>query len=74
LSGESHDNHLTGKRSADENLFATIWLADIGGSDDMNAVWDAWVDPDNPPARACVESKLISDWFLVEVMVVAALD
>ncbi len=37
----------------------------------MNAVWDAWIDPDNPPARACVESTLAAPQYTVEIMVVA---
>ena len=39
----------------------------------MNDVWNAWVDPENKPARACVEAKLANDDILFEVMVVAAL-
>jgi enamine deaminase RidA (YjgF/YER057c/UK114 family) len=39
-------------------LTANIWLADIATFDQMNQVWDAWVTPANPPARACVESTL----------------
>ncbi|MFP3470927.1 RidA family protein, partial [Micrococcus sp. SIMBA_144] len=39
-------------------LSTTIWLADIADFAAMNAVWDAWVDPENPPARACGEAKL----------------
>lgn len=38
----------------------------------MNAVWDAWVDPANPPARATSEAKLATPDYLVEVIVVAA--
>ncbi len=53
-------------------LSATIWMADIEQVGDMNAVWDAWVDPANPPARACVESRLVSPDYLVEVMIIAA--
>src|SRR5439155_16193122 len=30
---------------------ATIWLADMRYFEDMNSVWDAWMDPANPPAR-----------------------
>ena len=30
-------------------LSATIWLADIGDFAEMNGVWDAWIDPANPP-------------------------
>ena len=53
-------------------LQATIWLADINDFDEMNAVWDAWVDPDNAPARACGESKLARPDLTVEIIVVAA--
>jgi enamine deaminase RidA (YjgF/YER057c/UK114 family) len=53
-------------------LSASIWLADIGKFEEMNAVWDAWVDPANPPARATVEARLASPDFLVEIAVVAA--
>lgn len=53
-------------------LSAQIWLADMAEVDDMNKVWDAWIDPENPPARACVESKLVLPEFLVEVMIIAA--
>jgi enamine deaminase RidA (YjgF/YER057c/UK114 family) len=53
-------------------LTANIWLSDISSFNDMNSVWDAWVDTDNPPVRACVESKLALPEFTVEIMVVAA--
>lgn len=53
-------------------LSATIWLADIGTFNEMNGVWDAWVDPDNPPARACIESKLAAPKFTVEIGIIAA--
>ncbi|HLT02459.1 MAG TPA: RidA family protein [Geminicoccaceae bacterium] len=53
-------------------LTANIWLADISTFDEMNQVWDAWVTPGNPPARACVESKLAHPDYTVEIMVTAA--
>jgi len=53
-------------------LSATIWLADIGTFNEMNAVWDAWVSPGNTPARACVESKLAAPDYTVEIGVIAA--
>lgn len=53
-------------------LSAQIFLADISSFGEMNAVWDAWVDKDNAPARATVEAKLASPKYLVEIMVVAA--
>ena len=53
-------------------LNATIWLADIANFGAMNSVWDAWVDTDNPPARATSEAKLATSAYLVEIVVVAA--
>ena len=53
-------------------LSATIYLAEIRTFDEMNAVWDAWVDPKNTPARATVEAKLAAPRYLVEIMVTAS--
>ena len=55
-------------------LSATIWLSDISTFAEMNAVWDAWVDKDNPPARATSEGKLAAPGYKVEIIVVAAKD
>ena len=54
-------------------LSATIWLSEIRAFDEMNAVWEAWIDLDNPPVRACVQAILAAPSFTVEIMVVAAL-
>ena len=54
-------------------LSATVYLADMKTYDQMNAAWDAWVDPVNTPARATVEAKLAQQKFLVEIAVVAAI-
>ena len=59
--------------SKDKAVMATIWLADIGSFAEMNEVWDDWVSPGNAPVRACVESKLASPKFTVEIQVIAAL-
>ena len=53
-------------------LSVTIWLASIGDFDEMNSVWDAWISPGNAPARACVEARLASSKFTVEIGVIAA--
>ena len=53
-------------------LAATIWLSDMDTFNEMNEVWDAWIDSANPPARACVESRLAAPQFTVEIMVTAA--
>src|SRR4029077_596761 len=39
-------------------LSATIYITDMRLFNDMNAVWDAWVDPQNTPARATVQAAL----------------
>ena|SRR5436309_11166774 len=52
-------------------LSATV--ANMGIYGDMNAAWDAWVDPANTPARATVEARLASPKYLVEIMTVAAI-
>ena len=58
--------------SKDKLLTANIWLSDISTFNEMNSEWDPWVDKENPPCRACVESKLATPAFTVEIMVVAA--
>ncbi len=52
-------------------LSATVYLADIKTYEQMNAVWDAWVDPANSPARATVEARLAAPKYLVEITVIA---
>ena len=54
-------------------LSATIWLADMASFAEMNSVWDQWVDPANPPARATGEARLAGPDYQVEIIVVAAL-
>lgn len=53
-------------------LSAQIWLANMAYFSAVNEIWDAWIDPANPPARACVESKLASPQYMVEIMITAA--
>lgn len=54
-------------------LQATIWLADMADFGAMNEVWEAWIDPQNPPARATGEVKLAGPDYKVEIIVIAAL-
>lgn len=66
---------LLAKGGSDKSqlLSATIWLTSMDDFAEMNAVWDAWVDASNAPARACVESpRLATPDFQVEIMVTAA--
>ena len=53
-------------------LRANLWIKDMAMFADMNSVWNAWVDPENPPARACVQASLARPEVLVEIMVIAA--
>ena len=55
-------------------LEARIWLKDIKKDfAAMNAIWNAWVDPNCKGVRYCVESALARETLLVEVQIVAAL-
>jgi enamine deaminase RidA (YjgF/YER057c/UK114 family) len=53
-------------------LSATLWITDMAKFAEVNAVWDAWVSPGNTPCRACVEARLASDKYDVEIMLTAA--
>jgi enamine deaminase RidA (YjgF/YER057c/UK114 family) len=65
---------LLGQAGSDKSklLTATLWITDMRYFAEMNSVWDAWIDPANPPCRACVEAGLAATDFNVEIMVVAA--
>ena len=69
-----HIDRLLAEAGSDKSriLSATIWLADIGTFAEMNSVWDSWVDPANPPARATGESRLAAPEYKVEIIVTAA--
>ena len=54
-------------------LSVTVWLADMGDFATMNKVYEAWVDKDNPPARATGEARLATPDYRVEFIVTAAL-
>ena len=52
-------------------LQANLWITDMANFSAMNEVWNAWVDPENPPVRACVKADLAVPELLVEIMVTA---
>ena len=67
------DGHLASAGTDKSKLLpANIWITDMGKFAEMNAMWDAWVSLGNTPARACVEAKLASPDYHVEIMVTAA--
>ncbi|HEY7945396.1 MAG TPA: RidA family protein [Casimicrobiaceae bacterium] len=53
-------------------LSATIYLPDMADFAAMNAVWEAWVVPGQPPARATVQAKLAAAGYRIEIQVIAA--
>ena len=53
-------------------LWAQLWVTDMRNFSAMNEVWDAWIDPGNPPVRAGLCSDLAAPGYLVEIMVMAA--
>lgn len=55
-------------------LQTIIWLDDMADFEEMNSVWDAWVDPQNTPARATGQAKLADPDYKVEIIITAALD
>ena len=52
-------------------LAATIYLADVNTKGEFNRAWDEWVDPANPPMRACIGVD-IEPPHGVEVVITAA--
>ena len=53
-------------------LTAQIWLKNMADYDAVNAVWNDWVDPDNPPTRSCVSANMSKPESLIEIKVTAA--
>ena len=52
-------------------LTMTLYLADMSLFGEMNSVYDAWVSKENRPTRACVQGKLASEEFLLEIVCTA---
>ena len=68
-------DHLLAEAGTDKSklLYANIWLPDISTFNEMNDVWNDWVAPGQPPARATVEANLADPKLLVEIMATAAI-
>jgi enamine deaminase RidA (YjgF/YER057c/UK114 family)/rhodanese-related sulfurtransferase len=58
--------------SKSQLLSLTVWVTDFAEYEAYNEVYDAWIDPDNKPARATVQAALVDPRLKVEMMVVAA--
>ncbi|MBH68356.1 MAG: hypothetical protein CMM58_08390 [Rhodospirillaceae bacterium] len=69
---DSIDHYLEqGGTDKSKLLQANLWITDMSNFAAMNEVWNAWVDPENPPVRACVKVDLAVPELLVEIMVTA---
>jgi enamine deaminase RidA (YjgF/YER057c/UK114 family) len=67
------DDTLAKAGSSRERLLSVqIYLADISRIAEMNEVYDRWVAPGQPPARATVEARLASEGWAIEITAVAA--
>ena len=67
------DERLARLGSSKSRILATqIWLADIATFAEMNEIWDAWIDPANPPSRACAAVTLANPDLKVEMIMTAA--
>jgi enamine deaminase RidA (YjgF/YER057c/UK114 family) len=50
-----------------------IFLPQISDFEAMNRIYDAWVDPQRLPTRACVEARLADPDLRIEITAVAAI-
>ena len=67
------DHYLKEAGTSKSNLLtANLWIKDMALFSQMNAAWNEWVDPQNPPCRACVRADMARPEILVEIMVTAA--
>ena len=68
------DRLLAAAGSSKSKILQTlIYISDISYFGEMNAAWEAWVDPANTPARATSEAKLAAPKYKVEFIVTAAI-
>ena len=52
-------------------LSAVVYITEMKRKSEMNRAWDEWVDPKNPPMRACIGVDLEAP-HIVEIVVTAA--
>lgn len=55
-------------------LTGEVWITNMAEFKEMDAVWNAWVAPGNPPTRCCCAVELGDPEMKVEIMVTAALN
>src|SRR5690349_9526622 len=53
------DAHLAEAGTSKSRLLTvTVYITDMARKAEMNAAWEAWIDPANPPQRACIGAVL----------------
>jgi len=57
----------------DRLLTCMVWLKDIKDAPEFNEVYNAWIDGENKPTRACVQAEMARPNLLVEVQITAAM-
>ncbi len=72
ISDENRGQPIISQAVVHGNVGYFAGIADMRLFEDHNSVWNEWVDPANPPARACLTTDFWRPGMLVEVMVVAA--
>jgi len=67
---------LLGKAGSSKSriLSLTCWISDFDDYGAFNDAYDAWVDPNNLPARATVKAELLDPTLRIEIMVTASRD
>ncbi|MEE1924150.1 RidA family protein [Pseudomonas sp. 148P] len=53
-------------------LNVMLWLDDLRDFDEVNQVWDTWVDKAHAPARSTGQARMTRPGMLVEIIVTAA--
>jgi enamine deaminase RidA (YjgF/YER057c/UK114 family) len=65
------DRQLAGAGVAKSRIVtAIVYIADMSRKAEMNRAWEAWVDMDHPPMRACIGAALEAG-DLIEIVVTA---
>lgn len=61
------------KYGSDKSLIlsATVYLADMSGFAEFNAVWDAWFENGTQPVRTCIGAQLAAPRYALEITLIA---
>ena len=53
-------------------LTGQVWLKNMRDYAAVNAIWNDWIDPANPPARSCISANMSKPESLIEIRITAA--